>query len=381
MAEKLSLAKELSDLRSEVDRLRSQNISHQTLLSEKLSLERQLNSLEIQMENERRAFERARLNDSKQMEEEMKVRSQLEKIQTEMAKEISERRRLERENRERAIEWEGQKKLLEDKLEALRKKLRSTKDRLKEAQNESQKPRIVLTKDKTSETGPRVQSISLSRATSGFDPDMTIATPGAVHVTEKVKRSSTLPGDKSSFSITPYLRRTNAAPDSPAGLTDDEEERYESQQVLNRDIDSHDNSNVESEAGHTKSTIRSTLRHSTDHDEVRTLNEFPGTKSTEAPVGFSKRSEGIEPIIPTASVNAMSTQGRQKQKKRKLLGSQREKTLFDEEDDKPERGRKDKSLATGQNSAINHPQLFGVSSRGFGGTTEFSPLKRDKRPV
>lgn len=381
LAEKLSLAKELSNLRSEVDRLRSQNISHQTLLSEKLSLERQLNSLEIQMENERRAFERTRLSDSKQREEEMNVRSQLEKIQSEMAKEISERRRLERENRERALEWEGQKKLLEDKLETLRKKLRSTKDRLKEAQNESQKPPIVLTKDKTSEAGPRVQSTSLSRATSGFDPDMTIATPGAVNVTEKVKRSSTLPGDKSSFSITPYLRRTNTAPDSPASLTDDEEERHEAQKVLNRDIDSHDNSNMGSEAGHTKSAIVSTFRHSTDHDEVGTLDELPGTMSTAAPVGVSEQNGGIEPIIPTASVSAVSAQGRQKQKKRKLLSSQRDKTLFDEEDDKPERGRKDKRLATGQNLAINHPQLFSVSSRGFGGTTEFSPLKRDRRPV
>ncbi|KAL1962192.1 hypothetical protein VTN77DRAFT_9913 [Rasamsonia byssochlamydoides] len=381
LAEKLSLAKELSDLQPELNRLRSQNTSYQTLLAEKLSLERQLNSLEVQIENERRAFERARLNDLKQEEEEMRLRSELEKIQTQMAKEISERRRLERENHERTLEWEGQKKLLEDKLETLRKKLRSTKDRLKEAQNESQKPPIVLTKDRTSEAGSRAQRISLNRATSGFDPDMTIATPGAVQATGKIKRSSALPGDKSSFSITPYLRRTNTAPDSPASSIDGEEGGYETREAPDNDIDSDNNSNVKSEAGHAKPAIASAIRDSTDHDDVGRLNELSGTKSTAAPVRFSGSSEGIEPTIPNAPVNTLSMQGRQKQKKRKLLGSQREKTLFDEEDEKPERGRKDKRLASGQNLAINHSQFFSGSSRGFGGSSEFSPLKRGKRPL
>jgi hypothetical protein len=333
------------------------------------------------MENERRAFERTRLSDSRQEEEETRIRSQLEKIQTEMAKEISERRRLERETHERALEWEGQKRQLEEKLEILRKRLRSAKDRLKEAQNELQKPSIVLTKGETNDAGPRVRSISNSRATSGFDPDMTIATPGAVRAMGKVKRSSALPGDKSAFSITPYLRRTNTASNSPTSSVDDENESYEAQRALDHAIGSDDNKSMEDGMEHNKSIIVSSNRDPADDDDVGRLDKASEAKSTAVPARFSGSNEGFRPVIPNASLNSLATQGRPKQKKRKLFGSQREKTLFDEEDDKPERGKKDRRLATGQNLAISHPQLFGVSSQGFGGSSDFSPLKRDKRPL
>jgi 21S rRNA (uridine2791-2'-O)-methyltransferase len=93
-ADRLALSKEVAALKQEIGHLKKQSSSYQTLVSEKQALERQLNSFEIQMEDERRAFERSKTNSSNGGNE---TQRQLELLQEELKKEIEDKRRLEKE--------------------------------------------------------------------------------------------------------------------------------------------------------------------------------------------------------------------------------------------------------------------------------------------
>ncbi|KAL2011857.1 hypothetical protein VTN00DRAFT_4575 [Thermoascus crustaceus] len=391
LTEKLSLSKELSSLQRELERLRAQSTSYQTLLSEKLALERQLNSLEAKLETERRAFERAQTKDAKQKEENVKIDAQLRDLRDEVAKEIRERQRLERENDELKNEWESQRTVLENKLEALKKKLRSTKDRLKDAQNELQQRHSFVRKEGGNESGQRVLGVPIQRATGRFDPDMTIATPGAVQVTVKPKRSSALPGDKSTFSITPFLSRTSGAPDSPMSSSDD----VDCRQITEA---SHESDNVAAVGG---SPDEQSINHQ-PRDPRKSITDVAwdlegwkqdarvdrmSTKVKPAEVSELSDNEN-QSLDVNGSLTELSAVGRAKPRKRKLLGTQRDRTLFDDEDDTlggRRQGRKP-TLRTGRNLVPDGPQLAATSAslrpgirRGFGVSTEFSPLKRDRR--
>jgi hypothetical protein len=379
-ADKLALAKELSTLRQETDRLHGQNNSHQTLVAEKLALERQLNSFEVQMQNERRAFDRSKLLDSK--DEEIMFREQLEEIQAELSRESAERSRLEKENRARAFEWEAQKRGLEDKLQSLRKQLRSTKDKLRETKNELQKPSTILTSDRTSQIDQRVQNIQLNRAASRFNPGITIATPGAVHVTGKTKRPSAIPGDKSGFSITPYLRRTKPEAGSSSSSEDGTEDDRVARDALDR-ATGLDHGNYPDEPS--RSSFMNVHNDSTndgtddDNDEVVGLGEVPDDRFDNAVTRGPGLIEGKQRVSAPSAVKTSMLNGQQIQRKRKLLGSQRERTLFNDDDEKPEGETKEKVLVPGQSLGAKRSN-FSIP-RGFDATTGFSPLKRPKRVI
>jgi hypothetical protein len=225
LSEKQSLNKTLSDTQRELDRLRSQHANDQSILAEKLTLERQLNSLEVQIQNERRAFERTRANDTKTEDGAMaKMQIQLTTVQRELATLISERQQLKKDSQDTAAQWEDEKKAMKEKLEMLQKKLKVTKERLRESRNEGRQNTSVVMDEGETDVDPPKQGVSFTRTTTAFNPDMTIATPGGVRFAGQAKRASTAPGEKSSFSITPYLSRTNNLPDSPGSSSQAQDE-------------------------------------------------------------------------------------------------------------------------------------------------------------
>lgn len=392
----MQLSRELSNVKSKLERLQAQNTSHQSIVAEKQALERQLNSLELQLENEKNSHERTRVKSSENVTQITKLSSQIEELQNELAKEQRANQQRGRDDRQSNVGWEKERSVLEGKIETLRKQLRSTKDKLQEAQHDlQQRSNIRGTEADGTEAGSR--RVPLQRPGPSADSlggGMTIATPGAVRVQEKPKRQSALPGDKSAFSITPFLNRTGAAPrDSPMSSDVDEDE-------------------VEQARKRTTAAARkpSTVRDSNDaisspSDQAGPAQPPPKTKSNtakpQARAGKSATSKATrepkqQPSRPASKASLEEPEdllhdgpaeaGPTKTKRRKL-GAQRERNLFEDEDDDDMldlRKPRKLTLGAGRQSVLAAPlstastgDLLGRGG-GFGASRAFSPLKRDR---
>ncbi|CRG84668.1 hypothetical protein PISL3812_01923 [Talaromyces islandicus] len=371
-ADRLTLSKEISALKQEVAHLKKQSSSYQTLVSEKQALERQLNSFEIQMEDERRAFERNKASSSNGG---IETKRQLESLQEEMKKEIEDKRRLEKEEREKSAAWENEKKALEERLQSVRKQLRNAKDKLKEYRESESNPHIL-----SRPSHGRQRDSSVRHSANSFDADMTIVTPGAIRTAADPRRQITAPGEKSTFSITPYLNRNKPTTGSSNTSDDDLEADSDRQhRVEKKPKPSKSNSRVDSRKENKKPPKKAVgkNRRKIDDEEEASENqgaENLGDESLDEDTTLPEQKEGAQ----DATASKVPQEGKQNQKKRKILGAQREKTLFDDEEDDLERPAKDRRLTSTLHSGI---QALHASRQIFKETSKFSPLKRAKRLV
>ncbi|KAI9836835.1 MAG: hypothetical protein M1819_001000 [Sarea resinae] len=424
LTEKLALVRELSNLKPELDHLRSQAASHQSALSEKLALQRQLSTLQVSLEEEKRASQRVLAKEGKSSQADAKIEGQLEELRKELAKEKREREKAERETKKISSEWEGKKEILEGKLEAFRNKLRSTKDQLKESQSELQKAQAAaVTRNAQPAESDELRKPTRNprkRPMAQMDTDATFGTPGgAVLATKRGRRASAQPGDKSTFSITPFLNRTaSIAPQSspepqkdedgdadaerPATTVEDENDRavHSRSPSVMSDTQSLPFTRVSTQKGRPLSTARSGKGNaSTAHPRNRRLpsmlekvteedneeNVPPALESN--PTAAVPATKAKKPPLSFASILAEDVEP--KKKKRKLLSAGPIKTLFDDDDAEATKTAAAKSLFGG-------PKGFAALGRGLGGpkgirkgglgagTGElaiFSPLKKDKRAV
>ena len=215
LTEKLTLARELSALKPEIDHLRSQSASHQSLLAEKLSLQRQLGTVQIELTTEKRATQRALAKEEKIQAADAKLESRLESLQADLVRERRERQTVEREAREDSTESGNRIATLESRLDAFRNKLKSTKEQLKEAQTSLQaaQPSDHSRLSRASASTNPATSLMRNPCKRGamqMDADTILGTPGGLPVAKKSKRGSALIGEKSTFSITPFLNRTTS---------------------------------------------------------------------------------------------------------------------------------------------------------------------------
>ena len=240
LTEKLALSRDLAAIAPEVEHLRSQVASHQTLLSEKLSLQRQLSTVQVELETEKRATQRALAKEGGRKAQDAQMESQIEELHTELAQERKLRQKTERDLQQKTSELESKQASMESnasrelknalqeaenaqnflssRLDAFRTKLRSTKEQLKEAQDELKDLRLQSKADVHPPTSRQDQSNSLdSRKRSIAQVDVSsIGTPDGMPHAKRSRQGSAVPGDKSTFSITPFLNRTaSLAPDSP----------------------------------------------------------------------------------------------------------------------------------------------------------------------
>ncbi|KAL3709880.1 2' O-ribose methyltransferase [Talaromyces marneffei ATCC 18224] len=375
-ADKMFLTKEIAHLKQDFERLQNQNRSHQNLIAEKSALERQLNSLEVQLEEERRAFERNKNTETKNKNAE--AQQQLKKLQEEFKNEVEERRRMEQEINERSTAWELQKKSLEERLDKLRKQLRSTKEKLKEYQNDtliSHGPQQI---DRPRQSVASDRSASLGHSGGIFDPSMTIATPGAVKVkTNFQPRPSAALGEKSSFSITPYLKRNRNADDSSSSSDDDLRPQAELHNVKKR-------ANASPKRNKTgRREMNQSSNHDNDNDNNEESHRPAKADGHDGSIAedsiLSCRNDEVPSILGGMSNRGSSLGGKQVSRKRKVL-SQRDIALFDEEEEQFERPKRvvDKPIPSLKPSS-KRPQALGVARLAFGESSSFSPLKRDKR--
>lgn len=385
-AENANLSKELVSLRSQFEELSASRASSQDIFAQKQGLERQLTTLEVQLADEKRSRERIQARNLQQSQELESLSSQLEKL-CKGAVDGSSVKEQERASRQQEHNWAKQRNSLEKEIESLNKKLRSTKDQLKDTQKTQQhRPGNTAAGD-ANEATPQNRVNPIQRAMSQFNPDLTIATPGAIQTYKGTKQPTALPGDKSAFSITPFLNRTNDQLDQEAS-SDIDIDGFNAAKAKEADmLPSKDGVLSEDQAVDDqpeKQTMPEKLpRKSSKQKQTQSKSTKPQAKKNQA-----KRSDNIESDDQLEDFSGMRAQtmnnGLAKPKKRKL-GAQRERNIFDEEEDefyeqrKP--GRKPATGTAGRNQSGTQPPAASAMGplSGKGGFGAFSPLKRDKK--
>ncbi|KMU74494.1 hypothetical protein CISG_10338 [Coccidioides immitis RMSCC 3703] len=107
-ADKQCLAREISNMKSRLSQLRVQNNSYQTAISERLALQKSINLLESELQNQRQVVMSAKHNDSGRMGKEsnltaheiLKQKHSMEKLEMRLKTEVDKRTALENEIKE-----------------------------------------------------------------------------------------------------------------------------------------------------------------------------------------------------------------------------------------------------------------------------------------
>ena len=389
LAEKLALSRELSTLKPEMNHLRVQCASGEGLLAEKLSLQRELNSVRVELETEKRSLQRVVSKEDGRPALEAQLRYQLEGIQSELSKEKKDRERLESEKTRSRIEFEGHKTLLESKLEALRGRLKTTREQLKESQSALEKNRLLLVnrnEGRSLETNGNTRKRTLQEA----DEDTAFGTPGDRPAAKKLKRGSTLPGDKSLFSITPFLNRTTSlAPDELHPIKDDgpisdTEDRQEAQVSPISEIPKARATKPAMATAKTNQTGRLRLSKmgqgmgltKLDRVQEEGAEDYHLGESLVAPQRvIEARREREEQVNERTNSRTQTKDG--KKKKQRPLAQGPAKTIFDEEEDGLEQNTGIENLRfTGSKRVVLAPRSGRIDGGLLGA---FSPLKKDRK--
>ncbi|EEU45365.1 uncharacterized protein NECHADRAFT_104389 [Fusarium vanettenii 77-13-4] len=425
--QKFTLTHKLDQLQPELNHLKQQLETHRAIIAQKQDLERQVSSLEVELENEKRSKNRlqSKTRDDDQWKDQFEeAKRELEKTKKEHSRELREVRgeveRLEgllEETRSKRKHAQTDLKNTRAELEACRAELEAAR---KAAQSNKPTKKTVTVKEPGRKR--RAQEMSLE--------DISIGTPGPDEATLKRpfnKRGAehALVGEKSTFSITPFLNRTKNFSDelseiqSPTGNApqasepivdpdEDAEEEVEPAQIepAKDTMDLGGHAGVASDAEDVPAAkarkARGRPRKALD-DAPTTKKNMPVTARgkakaakpaskleivmEEAEAGEQEnkivqmpkkvpelKSKVAESLFKHSNAAGLDADGRKK--KRKILGGSN-KTLFDEEDGETTVPRPAKiQLAPGRR--LKAP--LGGASSAFGGAT-FSPLKRDRRGV
>lgn len=360
----------------------------------------------MELETERRATQRTLAKDGKSQAEDAKLESRVEILQADLAKERRERQRIEFEARKASTELENKNMALESRLDAFRNKLKTTKDQLKETQTALQKAEtsaIAASGRAAASANPAIPVVRnpRKRAAVEMDADTMIGTPGDLPAAKRNKKSSTLPGEKSLFSVTPFLNRTVSVVPGSHALEIGEKEGGDNEELPTSP----------SRTSRSKAPVASELRDkgksTVPANKPGVLETAKASKAISRPLPARKPKAGpilekvaeeendknqgptAAPIQPTASESLADetiTDGiEMKRKKRKLLGGGLGKTLFDEDEGDV---LKDKGIVGGvrgfgtlarggfAGTKFLPRTALGATASGFG---TISPLKKDRK--
>ncbi|TKA71796.1 hypothetical protein B0A49_05435 [Cryomyces minteri] len=412
------------------------------------SAEKALRELEVELAKEKERTKRALEKQGKKADQTAETEERIDELQTELSKEKRTREKAEKTVQKSSSDWEAQKSLLDDKLDQFRNKLKAAKEELKSTREELQKAQTAASaRPATKVPTEKPVKNARKRGAAQMDADATtLGTPGDGLPAKREKRAnSTLVGEKSTFSITPFLNRTSLAPESPepaaphvgiaaegaaAAEVEDEIEEVDQSPSAVRKVPtknpaapktkpkplataSGNKSNVK-KAPPRKRAVMSTLEKVTeegDDDEsndnenaMETANpaalKSTTTATTAKPTQFKPKAPLTKPSGIRKSLASFATftaePEPERKKKRKLLGgpSALGKTLFDEEDSQPIKPAPGmfggaRGLGFGAFGGRGGKGLLGkggVKAGGMGMVIEadgfqFSPLKRDRRAL
>ena len=408
LTDKLTLARELTVLKPEVEHLRSQAASHQSLLADKLYLQRQLSTVQVELETEKRATQRALQKEAKTHAEDAKHVSRVESLQADLAKERRERQRIDREAQKVSSESENRISTLESRLDAFRNKLKCSKEQLKDAQTSLQTLQASnhsrFSRPSTSaKLNTSLAANPHKRAAGQIDADTIIGTPGDLPAAKKSKHGSTSLGEKSTFSITPFLNRAVCVASEevspPDNASENDEQYFKGSDHPSEYISQEAISDPVALSKGTKNPVQARKPGVLENAKTSKTNPrvAPARKAKAAPILEQVAEENLEnggstktasDPVATKDISNEAFQGVLgiKKRKRKLLGGGLGKTLFDEDEGdalKGSRGlfggvRDFGTLGKGGLGAPNFgpPKAIGSKLNTFG---NISPLKKDKK--
>lgn len=208
-------------MRLEIETLRTELANHQAILGENIKLQQQLNASEVELENEKLSRSRDRSKDDDIALAELKFK--LEICETQLTDEKAERVAVETKHVRELAEAHNRCEILEAKSSAMRSKSKSIYDELKETRAELLACQMSLQRAQVAlqclKEPARVKPSSKSRPIQQQNTDqMAIQTPGNVDIVRKKPLRRRLVehapvGEKSNFSITPFLNRAKSFPD------------------------------------------------------------------------------------------------------------------------------------------------------------------------
>jgi hypothetical protein len=361
---------------------------------------------------------------------------QAEELRQELAKEKKDRQRAEKNGEHAAEEAETQRAALEDRLGRFREKLRSTKDKLKEmevelaAAKEAAEVANAAAASAASEAAaaaataptkaiktaaPKAAKPSRKRAAAAMEPEESaLGTPGDGPGAKKRGRKGTSAGvgDKSTFSITPFLNKTMSADAEEQSEAEEEASpvaQKSSKQPLAPAESSKANAQTKKPTAQRKQkapmlemvTEESEDVHSQGQENVPKTKAGGmklKTKTNDGPDETcepSKKKKPRKSLVEFDTFRASEEKSTTMQKKKRKLGGIG-KTLMDEEDDSqaPAKGgfgarglfgTKGYSVLAGQkkgSSMFAKSSGLGKSvlmSAADGSDFQFSPLKRNRK--
>ena len=395
----------------EVEHLRAQASAHQAVLAEKLSLQRELNAVQVELQTERRAAQRVAIKGNGKETREEKLAADLGRVQSELAAAKREKQTADQELQKKTTEFETKKVLFESRIETVREKLRATKEELKVTQADLHASRSGSAGD--GRKGLETSRNPRKRSAAPFEQDVTLGTPGQLPAAKKAKRVSTIPGDKSTFSITPFLNRTiSVAPESPPKDVEPETGEEEAENVQGAPKQptlghNTEKKSVTKQGGQkvprarvqsgksgastlTKSGPTNAKRSNRENklelalDQVREEEDTPVAEARKGAAGHDA-SLVVKSANGSLGNDSNTTNLTMVKRKRKILGSNTGKTLFDEDEGEPKNSESRGLFGAGLRGRGKPVLGFGTgrlgNAAGSGATSTFafSPLKRDRR--
>ncbi|KAI0468084.1 hypothetical protein F4859DRAFT_491536 [Xylaria cf. heliscus] len=370
---------------------------------------------------------------------EAKLRAQLEESEKNLTMLQEENDRRHQELQTAMADLEGRNQQLERKLEKARIKYRGVQEELKLSQAELQKAqqqRVRSSNEDATKPGAKTQAHRKRKAQEPSGGDFTnieIQTPSADDTT-KARRAvkkpvfePTVVGEKSAFSITPFLNRSKNSSMSEEvsnmddGVLEDSilgpqsgSELLEPEPTRTVETSTTTSSNETEPAtvappetekpqmvpkargrpkkvlGEAASAKKNSLAQKAPKKILKSKSSLERVPETAEPKQQENNTEAveIEPAEKTATVKFnLAPQHEEskepslngevpKKKKRKVLGST--KTLFDEDDGEAQTAKKPAKIQLG---AKRTKAPLGAKINAFAGVASFSPLKRDRRGV
>lgn len=483
LAEKLRLTRELSTLKPELEHLRAQSAHHTNVVAEKLSLERQLNAAEVELEAEKRARREAARRDDQGKQVEEDLRRLLKDAEKRLAIEKKERERqqsltdtnhkhkadmdelngkvrsleqqvlAERSDRDRVVreaevskaEAQARIDILEQRLESLRAKLRAAQaDRKPIKPSATQDDRASdVDRGAPLRKGSTQQRVGKKRSAHEMSiVDSPGSSPDAMDMknrkaAKKRAAEQSLAGEKSLFSVTPFLSR-NKTLSLDARAEEDEEDADTSHipQHGHGGLDEPSGGLVSSHAAKEPTVNKERAVHGTDLKPKVDTQAQKGARPRGRPrkvlveaspnIAISAPSPGKVKVTSEATreksseatkmpASILSTAGRvasrpedgplgarevseiqpreqqrfngldaESKKKKRRLATDVSKTIFDEPEPevltKVKRPVKTQLGGVGAAQGALKTKKIGLARSGFGGA-HFSPLKKDRRGV
>lgn len=479
LSEKLSLSRELTTLKLELEHLRSQVAHQQTAIAEKLALERQLNMVEVELAAEKRAREQqtalsesnkatedelrrklkeaekcsiAEKQEKENLQQELeaatsaarpgqvnqKVEQSLTKRLREMEKmtlaEKQEKERMRKESEVALSEAQAHHEMLEQRIDTLKSKLRNTQEELKAVRSElvHSRPAKVMAGPAARAGGSKAQTSRKRRVEELSMNDMSIGTPDDIargrRPPKKKALEQTLVGEKSLFSITPFLTKSKTLSVDDAVAEEDEDDEADVSYIPMA------HAQAQKAATIAEVEVESEIEGDAVEDRMEELEPPAATskgiaaKAKTKPNGGAKKTRGrpkkalaeaspnmptqivsgnsapkssspleqvveepaeeLESVLPGKVVEASAStsngvrETEVKKKKRKLAGDAT--TLFDDDGDAgadATNAKRAGKVTHGAGRGLGKTHLTMVRNAGAFGKRTFSPLKKDRRGV